>query len=149
MRDVPIHAMWKRPIAFVVDRTIATKLLACFGLLIAVGLCGGWLTYGSLLNIEASDRSATHSHEVLSTTRTVWIGILKQESDVRAYLLTGDRGFLDKAQASDKALKATLARKLAARVGIPSVSLWSRPSAKIFPPRSPPPLPGPGGRAGW
>ena len=110
MRDVPIHAMWKRPIAFVVDRTIATKLLACFGLLIAVGLCGGWLTYGSLLNIEASDRSATHSHEVLSTTRTVWIGILKQESDVRAYLLTGDRGFLDKAQASDKALKATLAR---------------------------------------
>ena len=102
--------MSKRAISWVVDRTIATKLTTCFGLIIAVGLCGGWLTYRSLLNIEASDRSAIHSHEVLGTTRTVWIGILKQESDVRAYLLTGDRSFLDRAQASDKALKATLAR---------------------------------------
>ena len=102
--------MGTRAISWVVDRTIATKLMTCFGLIIAVGLCGGWLTYRSLLNIEASDRSAIHSHEVLSTTRTVWIGILKQESDVRAYLLTGDRSFLDRAQASDKALKATLAR---------------------------------------
>ena len=102
--------MWKRAISWVVDRTIATKLTTCFGLIIAVGLCCGGLTFQSLLNIEASDRSAILSHEVLSTTKTVWIGILKQESDVRAYLLTGDRSFLDQAQASDKALKATLAR---------------------------------------
>lgn len=96
--------------AWVVDRTIATKLLACFGLIIAVGLCGGWFTFQSLIRIEASDRSAIRSHEVLGTTRTVWIGILKQESDVRAYLLTGDRSFLDRAQASDKELKVTLTR---------------------------------------
>ena len=102
--------MWKRAISWVVDRTIATKLMTCFALIIAVGLCGGWLTYQSLLNIETSDRSEIHSHEVLSTTSTVWIGILKQESDIRAYLLTGDRSFLDRAQASDKALKETLAR---------------------------------------
>ena len=93
-----------------VDRTIATKLIACFGLIIAVGLCGGAVTYRSLTNIEGSERTAIRSHEVLDTTKTVWIGILKQESDVRGFLLTGDRGFLDRAQASDKALKASLAR---------------------------------------
>ncbi len=102
--------MSKRVISWVVDRTIATKLTTCLGLILAVGLCGCWLTYQRLRNIDASDRSASRSHEVLSTTRTVWIDVLKQESDVRAFLLTGDRSFLDRAQASDEALKATLAR---------------------------------------
>ena len=91
-----------------VDCTIATKLVACFGLIIAVGLSGGLVTYGSLTNIEATDRNAVRSHDVLDTTKTVWIGILKQESDVRGYLLTGDRSFLDRAQTSDKALKVSL-----------------------------------------
>ncbi len=102
--------MSKRVISWVIDRTIATKLVTCFGLINAVGLCAGWLTFQSLLHIEGSDRGAILSHELLGTTKTVWIGILKQESDVRAFLLTGDRSFLDKARASDKALKATLAR---------------------------------------
>ncbi len=102
--------MSKRVISWVVDRTIATKLMTCFALIIAVGLCGGWLTYTSLLNIAASDRGAIQSHDVLNTTRTVWIGVLKQESDVRAFLLTGDRSFLERAQASDEALKTTLTR---------------------------------------
>lgn len=102
--------MPKLLVAWMVDRTIAAKLVACFGLIITIGLFGGLVTYGSLTNIEATDRSAIRSHEVLDTTKTVWIGILKQESDVRGYLLTGDRGFLDRAQASDKALKVSLAR---------------------------------------
>ena len=102
--------MLQRVISWVVDLSIATKLVACFGLINAVGLCAGWLTFQSLLHIEGSNRGAIQSQEVLGTTKTVWIGILKQESDVRAFLLTGDRGFLDKAQASDKALKTTLAR---------------------------------------
>ena len=100
--------MWHHVISWVVDRTIATKLMACFGLIIAVGLFGGLITYRSLSHIEATDRSAIGSHEVLDTTKTVWIGILKQESDVRGFLLTGDRSFLDRAQASDKALKVSL-----------------------------------------
>ena len=102
--------MSKRAISWVVDRTIATKLMTCFGLIIAVGLCGGWITYRSLSHIDALDRSAIRGLDVLSTTKTVWIGVLKQESDVRAYLLTGDRSFLDRAQASDKPLKVALTR---------------------------------------
>ena len=100
--------MRNRALSWVVDRTIATKLMACFGLVITVGLFGGFITYQSLSHIEATDRSAIGSHEVLDTTKTVWIGILKQESDVRGFLLTGDRSFLDRAQASDKALKVSL-----------------------------------------
>ena len=102
--------MTERLISWVVDRTITVKIMACFGLIIAIGLCGALVTYRSLSHIEAADRSASHSRELLATTSLVWIGILKQESDIRAFLLTGERSFLDRARASDENLKASLAR---------------------------------------
>ena len=65
-------------------------------------------TFPNLWRIESSDVRTVETFNILIATKTVWIDILKQESDVRGFLLSRDGSFLDRAHAEDADLKASL-----------------------------------------
>ena len=67
------------------------------------------MTFPNLWRIEASDDRIQETFSTLVATKTVWIDILKQESDVRGFLLSKDASFLDRAHADDADLEAALA----------------------------------------
>ena len=91
-----------------IHRTIAAKILVCFGCVIAVGLIAGVFTYRSLTRVEVTEVWTSHTFEVLDISKEIRIAILKQESDVRGYLLTRDTDFLDRANLEYRSLVATI-----------------------------------------
>ncbi len=95
-------------IAWTVNLRIATKIAACFAALVAICLFVVVTTYPNLRRIEASDALTVETFDILVATKTVWVDVLKQESDVRGYLLSSDPGFLDRAHATDADLKSSL-----------------------------------------
>ena len=94
--------------SWLVDRSIAVKIAACFGVLIALVLGGCMVTCRSLSAVEDSERRTIGTFHVLDSTKLVWIGILKQESDVRGFLLTGERPFVDRAKIAEEAMRHSL-----------------------------------------
>ncbi len=101
--------MFRGLVSWAVNLRIATKVAVCFGILIVIGLSGGAATLPSLWRIESSDQRTVQSFEVLDATKTVWIDVLKQESDVRGFLLSRDPSFLDRFRDGDSDIKAALA----------------------------------------
>ena len=89
---------------YFVDRTIAAKIILCFGTVIAIGLFVGALTFQSLSRIEVSEAWATHTFEVLTLSKTIRIDILKQAADVRGYLLSHEAALLERAHTKDELL---------------------------------------------
>ncbi len=105
--------MFRRLATWAVNLRIATKVAVSFGVLIVIGLSGGAATLPNLWRIEMSDQRTVQSFEILDATKTVWIAILKQESDVRGYLLARDPSFLGRFRDGDtdiRAARETLAR---------------------------------------
>ena len=98
----------RRLIAWTINLRIATKIAACFAALSAIGLVVVVTTFPNLWRIESSDIRTVETFNILITTKTVWIDILKQESDVRGFLLSRDGSFLDRAHAEDADLKTSL-----------------------------------------
>lgn len=98
----------RRLLNWIVNRRIATKVAASFGVLVAIGLFVVVMTFPNLWRIEASDTRIVESFGTLIATKTVWIDILKQESDVRGFLLSKDATFLDRAHADDADLETAL-----------------------------------------
>ncbi len=98
----------RRLIVWTINLRIATKIAACFAALVAIGLVVVVTTFPNLWRIESSDIRTVETFNILITTKTVWIDILKQESDVRGFLLSRDGSFLDRAHAEDADLKASL-----------------------------------------
>ena len=98
----------RRLLIWIVNRRIATKVAASFGVLVAIGLLVVVMTFPNLWRIEASDTRIVESFGTLIATKTVWIDILKQESDVRGFLLSKDATFLDRAHADDADLETAL-----------------------------------------
>jgi methyl-accepting chemotaxis protein len=100
----------RKSLSFLVDRTIASKIVFCFGAVITIGLCVGCLVFQSLSRIERSETWATHTFKVLDVSKSIRIGILKQESDVRGFLLSQDKSFLERAHDEDAPIEAALQR---------------------------------------
>ncbi len=98
----------RRLIVWTINLKIATKIAACFAALVSIGLVVVVTTFPNLWRIEVSDTRTAETFDILIATKTVWIDILKQESDVRGFLLSRDGSFLDRAHAEDTDLKASL-----------------------------------------
>ena len=98
----------RRLIVWTINLRIATKIAACFAALVAIGVVVVVTTFPNLWRIESSDVRTVETFNILIATKTVWIDILKQESDVRGFLLSRDGSFLDRAHAEDADLKASL-----------------------------------------
>ena len=98
----------RRLIVWTLNLRIATKIAACFAALVAIGLVVVATTFPNLWRIESSDVRTVETFNTLLATKTVWIDILKQESDVRGFLLSRDESFLDRAHTEDADLKASL-----------------------------------------
>ena len=89
-------------------QSIATKIIVCFGCVIAIGLFVGAVTFLTLSRIEDTEAWATHSYQVLDASQDIETSILKAESDVRGFLLSHDKTFLESANIDDTAISAAL-----------------------------------------
>ena len=89
-------------------RSIAAKIIVCFGCVIAIGLFVGAVTFVSLSRVEETEAWATHSYKVLDASQELETNVLKVESDVRGFLLSHDKSFLESASGEDAALAVAL-----------------------------------------
>jgi len=81
-------------LAFFNNMKIAKKLVVCFGVLVV--LVGGLNTF-IIERVTFLDKSAkwqTHTYEVLDALDEALMGMVNQETGVRGYLVSADRGFL-------------------------------------------------------
>ena len=98
----------KRMLHWLIDRSIAQKIISCFGVLILGGICVGLSTFSSLSQIETAQGWAVHSYQVLEVSKEIRIIILRQEDNVRGYILSRDPDFLERAHGEDITLRRSL-----------------------------------------
>ena len=73
-----------------INRKIATKIVVCFGALIAIGLAVGATTVESLSRIATAESWTTHTYQVLRDAERMTTTLLREASAARAYRISGD-----------------------------------------------------------
>ena len=93
-------------LAFIFNSKIATKIILCFGSIIAIGLLVGVTTFVSLSRIGTAETWTTHTYEVLAETEQLTATIMRQASAVRADRIIGDHALRDRSDAANAMLDA-------------------------------------------
>ena len=94
--------------AWFINRRIATKIVLCFGSIIAIGLIVGATTFVSLSRIGTAESWTNHTFQVLRATERVTATIMRQASAARAYRISGYQGLRERADQADAALDGQL-----------------------------------------
>ena len=92
------------PLAWFIHQKIATKIVVCFGALIAIGLAVGATTFESLSRIGAAETWTTHTYQVLGAAEELTTALMKQSSAARAYRISGYVELRDRAARADAGL---------------------------------------------
>ena len=98
------------PLAWFINSKIATKIILGFGVVIAIGLLVGAITFQSLSRISTSQEWTTHTYQVLAASRRLTISVLTEASASRAYRLGGDKALRARAADAEGTLDALLSR---------------------------------------
>ena len=87
-----------------INRKIATKIVVCFGALIAIGVAVGATTVESLSRIATAESWTTHTYQVLQDAERMTTSLLREASATRAFRISGDAALRESAAAADAAL---------------------------------------------
>jgi len=74
---------------------VGTKIGVAFGLALAVFLVVGVVSYHSVRQLTETASWVAHTHRVLETLESTFVGLTKAESGERGYILTGDERYLE------------------------------------------------------
>ena len=96
--------------AWFINTKIATKIVLGFGVVIAMGLLVGAITFQSLSQIATSQGWTTHTYQVLGASRRLTISVLREASAARAYRLGGDKALLARAAEAEGTLDSLFDR---------------------------------------
>src|ERR1700712_5563708 len=84
-----------------IHRSIAAKIFLSFACVIAISVVIALTTYGSMEDIRTAGNWSRHTYQVLTVSKDLRADILKQEIDMRGYLLTHDGKLLERVQGED------------------------------------------------
>lgn len=82
--------------------SVENRIVLGFAASIVALLSMGWLLYSSSQEFVHTERLVSHTHEVIADLETGLATLSDAESSQRAFLLTGDKSFLDDCRASQK-----------------------------------------------
>jgi methyl-accepting chemotaxis protein len=92
------------------NRSIAAKIALCFACVIAIGTATGLFAFLSLSRVQVADDWMIQSYKMRQTLEEIHADVLKQESDVRGYLLGRDLDLLDRTREDQTTLNADVER---------------------------------------